>query len=885
MTTVRTRAPNSPFTRPRGGPRRSVAPAPPSVPSPPSSLPTPFRLLPLFLPVLLLAGVSRGVAAQEVDGRLLEAEGEEPVGSAVVRLLDPGDRIVDAGLSGEEGEFLLESVRPGSFRIEVERIGFETWRSPEFRLGEGERVERAFRIRVRPVRLEGIVAEGRGKCRVDPESSRATALLWQEISKALARERDVRAEGSLRFHVREYDRMLDARLRVQNERGGTKVITGRTPYRSAPPEELASLGFVVREGEHVYYRAPDAEAVLSPIFQRTHCYGVVREESRLGLAFRPADGRVLPEVRGVLWVDPESAKLEELAFRYVHLDLAQPVPDESAAGSLEFEELPDGRWIVRRWWIRWPHTLVRQTASEELARRALRQGSDLEREGEARITRYREVGGEVERVESAGEEPVTERRIVGRGQIAGSVFDSLGGAPLAGATVRLEGTRRVTRSTPSGEFRFDRVPPGRYRVSWDHPRVSWMGDVTPEAEVRVDPGWVSEAELATPGPGRLHALLCGPEEAGGGVVGRVVRPGTGEPAPGTAVRFELADRPTDVPRVLAEAMAEARGPDVVRTDETGGFVVCGVPTGRPVTVRSGEGARTLRLAPERPLEFLQFEVEAPRTGARGAGTETAAAGSEASGALLLGEVRELPGTRESAGGDGRDAASERGDGLAGDPGRPLVGAFVRLAPGDRVMVARRGGVFRFGRLAGGTHLVSVDHPGFVDDSVAVEVLPDAVTLVRIGVPPDSVAGSATPRVTATRTVRDPDLRAFYGRMANGAGHFVTGEWLSRLGWLAALREVPDVTLRPCRDFEGREIPDCRHLAVDLGPGTPDRCEAAVRVDGRALEAGEGRTPFQALRELPAEEVEGLEIHGPSTAPGPHRGEATPCGAVLVWTRR
>jgi hypothetical protein len=62
---------------------------------------------------------------------------------------------------------------------------------------------------------------------------------------------------------------------------------------------------------------------------------------------------------------------------------------QQAGGRVEFERLPGGRWIVRRWWIRAP---------EFEAREFLR--------GRERpllvLLRVREEGGEVEEVLTAG---------------------------------------------------------------------------------------------------------------------------------------------------------------------------------------------------------------------------------------------------------------------------------------------------------------------------------------------------------------------------------------------------------------------------------------------------------------------------------------------------
>ena len=62
------------------------------------------------------------------------------------------------------------------------------------------------------------------------------------------------------------------------------------------------------------------------------------------------------------------------------------------------------------------------------------------------------------------------------GWIAGTVFEGVGGGPVAGAFVRLygisEGVEEISAETITGEtgaFRLERVPPGRYELEASRP--------------------------------------------------------------------------------------------------------------------------------------------------------------------------------------------------------------------------------------------------------------------------------------------------------------------------------------------------------------------------------------------------------------------------------
>jgi hypothetical protein len=53
-----------------------------------------------------------------------------------------------------------------------------------------------------------------------------------------------------------------------------------------------------------------------------------------------------------MWLDAENSELRRLDFRYENLDL--DVDTSRLGGTVEFDRLPSGAWIVRRWAIRVP---------------------------------------------------------------------------------------------------------------------------------------------------------------------------------------------------------------------------------------------------------------------------------------------------------------------------------------------------------------------------------------------------------------------------------------------------------------------------------------------------------------------------------------------------
>ncbi len=96
-----------------------------------------WRVIPL---VVALGAAPDPLAAQAVQGRVLEVETDEPVVSAVVQLLrgDEGDQAVTRGVTDEQGHFRLRAPASGTYRLRSLRIGYQTVITPPFDLLGGE---------------------------------------------------------------------------------------------------------------------------------------------------------------------------------------------------------------------------------------------------------------------------------------------------------------------------------------------------------------------------------------------------------------------------------------------------------------------------------------------------------------------------------------------------------------------------------------------------------------------------------------------------------------------------------------------------------------------------------------------------------------------------
>jgi hypothetical protein len=347
-----------------------------------------MRVLRLVLAAALVL-VARSAAAQRVRGELVEEESGRPVAAAFVVLLDGAGHRSAAGLTGADGGFVLAAPAPGRYTVRAERVGYAATSSAPLELAAGSVVPLRLSAGTQPVVLAGLLAAaGPRGCQVRPDGG-ATAAVWEEARKALDAAAWTEEQELVRFAVLQRVRELDPDLHLTREVSRSETRVGSRPFESPPAGQLATAGFMERRRDGVFvFHAPDAGVLLSDVFLDGHCFrvrdGNGGEEGLVGLGFQPVEGRSATGIAGTLWLDARTSELRHLEYRYPALRMRGP--SDRVGGRVEFERLPTGAWIVRRWWIRTP--LVAREASGR------RPG---ERPAE-RVVGFREVGGEVTEV-------------------------------------------------------------------------------------------------------------------------------------------------------------------------------------------------------------------------------------------------------------------------------------------------------------------------------------------------------------------------------------------------------------------------------------------------------------------------------------------------------
>ncbi len=512
-----------------------------------------------------LVGLGSVAAAQTVEVRVRDDSTGRAVPGAIVRLVGPDGQVARQGLTSEAGRVLLTAPGPGTWRLRVAAIGFRWTELDGVALEAGATVRRELTVAKDVVRLPTLVATASSRCETTLEEGTLAAALWNDVQSALTAV-DL-STGTETLRMTSWERTLGPDGQIQAEADTRTRLTSGNPYVSLAPEALAAGGFVQRLDDTVTYFGPDAALLLSDAFVRTHCFRAEVPEDRddplLGLGFEPVEGRRVPDIEGVLWVDAESRELRHIEYRYVGLQGA--ARQARPGGRTAFSRLPDGRWIVSDWRIRTP--ILRQVTQTGIAGR---------REVVERLSGYHEGGGRVERLAAAPPTPMAPAVLVGR------FWDSTASAPLVGAMVRVAGVADTGFTDDRGELRLDVPAAGMRVVTVAHPKLGLVADRSVQ-NVTFVAGQESRMELAVPGVAAFSGLFCGPGGMGAGVIGLAYR--RGQAVEGLAVRATWLARvgSQSLQYRTATATAGARGL----------FTFCTLPTGRLLRVELVEGTRIL----------------------------------------------------------------------------------------------------------------------------------------------------------------------------------------------------------------------------------------------------------------------------------------------------
>ncbi|MFI5230925.1 MAG: carboxypeptidase regulatory-like domain-containing protein [Gemmatimonadales bacterium] len=500
--------------------------------------------------------------------RLLNEETREPLAGVLVAALGAGDAVGPTTLSSGDGIATVHSPSAGPLRLLIRRIGFAPVTTDSIAEPPAGRtvdvVVAAHRITLTVVHVVGSAG-----CASDAESpSPGAAAAWTEVRNALEASTLTRDQRLVTTAAFRFQRQLRADGTVDYADTTLRGRSGERPFVAPAPAVLERDGYFKQhdDGSENFF-APDEAVILSTGFTRHHCVTVlpdVRRDStgtQIALAFVPRDHDTRPEIKGLIWIDSATSELRRVDFEYVRVPL--PAPADSLGGTVAFQHLASGAWIVSAWTLRIPRwRMVDQRRNYVL------------------LDGYNEVGGTASVVRDLATPGPTVPRV-----IAGTVFDSVGHRPLAGAHVHLTDLARDATTDALGAFRFDSVLAGVHTLWVDHPVLDSLGLFALATRVDATPQLVTSAVLASPSFATLWRRACGSapgaEHADGFVFGTVRADSAGAPGAATVVTISW----------VADTARDARASHMtVTADSTGNYAACGVPRAAGLTISAAHGA-------------------------------------------------------------------------------------------------------------------------------------------------------------------------------------------------------------------------------------------------------------------------------------------------------
>lgn len=805
-----------------------------------------------------LTGVS--LAAQSVSGTVLGANGR-PAFGAVVELLDSTSTPVTRALAGSTGAFVLRSLAAGRYVVRARQVGWRPTVSSPIDLRTGVTDTITLRFVGSPISLDTIRVAGRSVCGRASDSTSAVVNTLEYARTALIASDVVRTRGwsvtSLRF-----ERRLDPlRERIVSQTTRVQRDPVAQPWVSFPIESLRRNGYVVDgAGDSVIYRLPGLDMLASTAFVDDHCFefNSKSDKKRIGVSFEPAPSRRrVTDMRGTLWLDRTTAALQSLEFRYTGLSGAQD--DAKPGGEMQFAQLVDGTWSVTQWSVRMP------LLERRLPVAGMRVGSGVPENVVAGILVN---GGQIAAITNASGSAIDTLWARPGIVVAGALVDSLSDRAVPNARVEVRGTSVRTVTDADGKFVLPALIPGEY---WIDVRTTSLDSVRSASSYPLS--LVSAADnpalrLKVANAASITAMLCPVDKnANASTRGVLVGQVNGDARIAAANASVVIEWPTG----KSDGTSSATQWIVVRTDESGGFRLCGVPTGVELVVRASTA---------RP--------------------STTVAAASAPVALTIAPTLRF-GSAELQLDSTRSATAVFTGTVVVDSTFSIVSdAEVTLPALNRSVRTNAEGRFRLSDLPTGTQRVVVRRLGYTPVDAQLTFAANDIVDRRVVLGKVSVLDSVVVRADYT----DPGMRDFDERRRLGIGTFITRAQLDIRGGtrLAEILASTQVNLRrlganlvyavngrraargaSCFFFEGAHGSLGKDITKCLA--TTD-CYMQVYLDNTPLFQGRDDETVPNLGNWLNGQLEGVEIYsGGAQTPAQYSSSSSTCGVVVLRRRR
>jgi hypothetical protein len=325
----------------------------------------PVSVPPLILALAFFLTTSTAASAQRVRVEVVErtGAGPRPVAGAIASLESAVDGArLSPTLSDRDGVAILTAPTAGRYTVRIDMVGRATWRSDPIDVGRGATVKVTATIQPAQTTLARVEVSAESQCNLANEQGGDVVAVWDEARKLLLAS-TLGGPAMPTLRVVRFERLVDSNGGVESSKTDTSEMRSGRPFATAvSAAELSELGYRIADADGDLFLAPDASVLLSEEFARDHCFSIVGSgegQALVALAFRPQPRRKLVDVAGTFWLDRASGELKRIEFRYVN---AGPLVERArSGGTVEFERIDGGRWIVASWMVRTPRLARMQT--------------------------------------------------------------------------------------------------------------------------------------------------------------------------------------------------------------------------------------------------------------------------------------------------------------------------------------------------------------------------------------------------------------------------------------------------------------------------------------------------------------------------------------------
>lgn len=437
-----------------------------------------------------------------------------------------------------------------------------------------------------------------------------------------------------------------------------------------------------------------------------------------------------------------------------------------------------------------------------------------------------------------------------RASVVGSVHDSLGRKPLAGAIIQvaqLDGANphnHTARADSLGRFRVDSVASGKYMVGFFHPLLDSLGIEPPVRELTVGRDGTFRTDLAIPSAESFRRSICGgpksrPKSPSALLVGIVRNAKDRAVAPNATVFAEWQE-------VSIGSSGVVRTAPFVSTKSlnNGWFAICNVPGKGTMSIFAALGADS--------TERIEFDIVEGGFARRDLYLSPSVTSASPTTKTISGRI------------------------VSHDFTAPVAGAEVAVT-GARSVRTNERGEFTIADAPVGTRMLEVRAVGFFPYRGPVDVVEGTPTLnLELAALKSALS---TVRITAQRTLA-LNMSEFEFRRKTGIGKFIAETDLAKSQPVYVsdiFRFIPGVQIWTQRDSVLTRVQFRRGAFAD-GP-----CYPEFFMDGRPMGV---LTVEQMDVAATPKDIKAIEIYvSPNTPPMFNNGTlGTQCGAIVIWTK-